>query len=487
MTPTDGAPITQPVADRPDQSPEPTTPRWTHLPGRRFFFAIAVGALTVDLLVSHPFGASSTIALVGIGLAALATTKYLDRTTVALLVGATLLAACLAIRATPWLTWLNLIGSFGIVLIALARRPDDANLGVAIGHVIGGRFARRGLMLALPLFGNEVRRELETRTGILQTAADGVRAVAVALPLGIVLVALLASGDALFTSLFDIPFGPVGAVEHTWLLLVGASGMAVLVAAANAHWRAPLWPVAIRAVEPTAVLATFAAIDGIFLLTQVQALLGGSDYVLSRTGLSYAEYARSGFFQLLAAALLTLACVSVIHRHTTHLTGTPRRRIRSLSLITVGATLVMVASSVRRLMLYENEFGLTMLRLFTTVFAVWLGVVFVLLAAQVVGRLRPSLAAAITTSAFVALLFTNAINPELLVAERNLDRFGAAEQLDVAYLMTHLGADAAPALAEHSQTRAAWCANSQYDSDPILTFNLGRWRAANAYAVCETD
>ena len=61
-------------------------------------------------------------------------------------------------------------------------------------------------------------------------------------------------------------------------------------------------------------------------------------------------------------------------------------------------TISIVAISMHRLALYEQQFGLTMLRLFTTVFAAWLAVVFVVAAVHLVRR-RGSLLMSIAVSA----------------------------------------------------------------------------------------
>ena len=46
-----------------------------------------------------------------------------------------------------------------------------------------------------------------------------------------------------------------------------------------------------------------------FVAVQVTVLFGGNDYVLRTAGLTYAEYAREGFWQLIAAGTLTLGVV----------------------------------------------------------------------------------------------------------------------------------------------------------------------------------
>ena len=67
-----------------------------------------------------------------------------------------------------------------------------------------------------------------------------------------------------------------------------------------------------------------------------------------------------------------------------------RARWRFLVLATtaVALTLVIVGVALSRLSLYEHAFGLTMLRLYSQVFALWIGTVFVMLAVDLIVSLR---------------------------------------------------------------------------------------------------
>jgi hypothetical protein len=48
------------------------------------------------------------------------------------------------------------------------------------------------------------------------------------------------------------------------------------------------------------------ALFGAFAAAQLVVLAGGGRHVIETAGLTYAQYARSGFFQLLAVAVITL-------------------------------------------------------------------------------------------------------------------------------------------------------------------------------------
>ena len=138
-------------------------------------------------------------------------------------------------------------------------------------------------------------------------------------------------------------------------------------------------------------------------------------------GLTYAEYARSGFFQLGALAAITLAVLLTIDVFTDTSEGPTRGRIVRLSEACVGLTLVVVVSALRRLDLYENAYGLTMLRLYAAVFAGWIGVSLVLLGGWVHKRRdRAWFPAAAVGAGLAALLALNVINPEAIVVRRNV-------------------------------------------------------------------
>ena len=146
-------------------------------------------------------------------------------------------------------------------------------------------------------------------------------------------------------------------------------------------------------------------------------------------------------------------------------------------------TLVVVASALHRMHLYQESYGFTTLRLTVDVFEGWLGVV-VLLVMVVgglgLGRWLPRLA--LLTGA-VALLGLAAINPDAWVAGRNIDRYETTTVLDISYLQG-LSADAAPVIAGRLPADAAACAlrylsshQLSEDNEDPLAWNLGRARA----------
>ncbi|HEX6675770.1 MAG TPA: DUF4153 domain-containing protein [Actinomycetes bacterium] len=204
------------------------------------------------------------------------------------------------------------------------------------------------------------------------------------------------------------------------------------------------------ALEAMVVLGGLCALFASFAAAQVVALSGGARHVLDTAGLTYAQYARSGFFQLLAVAVITLGVLLAL-RAVTEL-ATPRRRLAFtvLAELAVALTLVIVVVAIRRLNLYEDAYGLTMLRLYSELFSYWIGVVFLLLGASVagLGRARAWLLGAAAGAGLVLLLALNLANPEAVVARDLLATTHERQRpdTDTGYLVADLGDDAAPAI-----------------------------------------
>ena len=136
-------------------------------------------------------------------------------------------------------------------------------------------------------------------------------------------------------------------------------------------------------------------VDAVFvayLIAQATAFFGGHAYLERTTGLTYAEYVHQGFGQLTVATALTLLVVWAAQRRASRASSADRLWLR----VSLGAlcalTLVVVASALYRMHMYQEAYGFTGLRVLVDVFEAWLGLV--VLAVLVAGiRLRGSVVA----------------------------------------------------------------------------------------------
>jgi len=228
------------------------------------------------------------------------------------------------------------------------------------------------------------------------------------------------------------------------------------------------------------VLGVFVA----FLAAQAAVVFGGEAYLARTTGLTYAEYVHQGFGQLTVATALTLLVVAIAARKAPRGTVADRWWLRGTLGLLCLLTLVVVASALYRMGLYEQAYGLTRLRLLVALFEGWLGlVVLAVLAAGVRwrGAWLPRFA---VLSGAGALLVLAALNPDARIAERNLERYAETGKVDWTYLQG-LSDDAAPVLSDPPagldapQVRCLLgdLRGTGAAPDDWLEWNLGRARA----------
>ncbi|HEU5130005.1 MAG TPA: DUF4173 domain-containing protein [Glycomyces sp.] len=220
-----------------------------------------------------------------------------------------------------------------------------------------------------------------------------------------------------------------------------------------------------------------------FIALQARTLYGGDEYVMETAGLTMAEYARSGFWQLSVVAVLALAVIAVAAWKA------PRRARadRWVARVLLGGlclmSLAVVASAMFRMSRYFESFGLTRLRLWVFTVEIWLAVLFVLVL-LCCWKLRATwLPRAILGSGAAVLLGLAAINPDGVIAKYNVDRFEQTGRFDP-YYAAGLSADAADALAGLPQDErecvfgdVGW----RHGDRPALAWNLG-WAHGAALA-----
>ena len=203
----------------------------------------------------------------------------------------------------------------------------------------------------------------------------------------------------------------------------------------------------------TEVATAVAALDLLFLLfvvVQFRFLFGGDTLVQVTPNLTYAEYARRGFFELVVAVFLVVPVLLAADWLLARRQQRDDLVFRTLAGIQIGLVLAITASALHRLRLYHASYGLTESRFYAMVLLIWIGGMLFWLAATVLRGRRDSFAFGALASglATVALLFV--INPDAVVARTNVARMASAVasvRFDVAYA-TSLSADAVPVLIE---------------------------------------
>ena len=281
------------------------------------------------------------------------------------------------------------------------------------------------------------------------------RALVITAPILLVFTLLLAHADPVFGSFFTFPDVDVEVVlSHIvfagfFAWVVGGWLRRSLLAHPAAGTAATPLPLTLGATDVSIALGTLNVLFAAFVVVQIGWLFGGEALVLRTTGLSYADYARRGFFELTWVAGLLLP---VLLGARALIPASDSRTLRLYQRLAVPLVVLLGAimfSAGARMRLYVHYYGISTDRLYATAFMIWLAMVFVWLALTVLrSRPRP-FATGMVVSGFVVLFTLNVLNPDALVARANLARGGAersgAAGTDLRYVAS-LGGDAVPVL-----------------------------------------
>ena len=197
--------------------------------------------------------------------------------------------------------------------------------------------------------------------------------------------------------------------------------------------------------EVGTVLAVVDLLFLAFVAVQFRYLFGGAELVRELTGLSYAEYARRGFFELVAVAALSLPLLLLADWSLDQRDAVRVRRFRQLAGLMLLLLDVMLASALFRMRLYTAEYGLTELRFYTTAFMGWLVLVFGWFVATVLRGRRERFGTGALLAGWLLLAGLNLANPDAIIARVNLERAALGRPLDGTYAVG-LSADALPVL-----------------------------------------
>ncbi|GLY04953.1 DUF4173 domain-containing protein [Actinoplanes sp. NBRC 101535] len=304
---------------------------------------------------------------------------------------------------------------------------------------------------------------------------------------------LFVSADAAFARIFAAVIPDLNLPVVSRWIFVGLVTLPLLAGAAYLR-AAPLALGELDAAESRKVgrlewavpLGLLVLLFGAFVTVQLTVLFGGAKHVVETDGLTYAEYARSGFWQLCTVTALTLAVLAGAARWASRETPADRTLLRAVTGALAVLTLVVVASAMHRMNVYTDMYGLTRLRLLVACCEAWAGLVLLMVLGAGVRLRAPWLPRVAIATGVLALLALAVANPDARIAANHVDRFQRTQQLDLAFL-ADLSPDAAPAFAEISdgyrRDCLLWAVGGQMaDPDDWRGWNLGRVTARSLVA-----
>lgn len=371
----------------------------------------------------------------------------------AYLVSALLLffSSMLFVRAGGLISFFNVIATLYLLgmLLYLLYKPDLRQLAPVqyLEPVFG--IPARGLRRFKETIGEltQVRAMAAKHTG----ASQVVRGVLLALPVLVVFIILFSSADLIFrkytTDLLSININGEVVAHIFWITAVSCIFTGVF-----SYVRRPLGSAADAArqqlageavkparhrlglMEATILFGSLNVLFLSFIIVQLTYLFGG-EHNITVQGFTYAEYARKGFFELLAVAVLSFVIILGAERLLPRAGRQHSMRFKVLSGALIAQVMVIMISAFKRMALYESAYGFTSLRLYVQIVMVWLAVVFCVLLYKIFVNQRENTFAFLSfVSVMILLVTVNVMNVDAFVARQNIGRYYSTGKLDVGYL-----------------------------------------------------
>ena len=177
----------------------------------------------------------------------------------------------------------------------------------------------------------------------------------------------------------------------------------------------------------------------VFCIIQVKSLF--NIYTMNKNNINYSYYARQGFFQLMVVSAINLVMILKSKKECYN----QEKYINIIDLCMIFLTTIILVSSFIRMLLYEQAYGLTLLRVLVFWAEVTEGILIVPTLMHVLGK-NFNLAKAYFTIIVIMYVILNFTNINRVIAKRNVNMYlekGSVSGSDVYYL-TKLGTDAVP-------------------------------------------
>lgn len=188
-------------------------------------------------------------------------------------------------------------------------------------------------------------------------------------------------------------------------------------------------PISMDGVIALTVLLLMDLVYILFVAVQFKYFFSGT----LEAGFTYAEYARRGFFELLFVTMINLTVIVAVIYSTKLVQGFLKKAIRFTLTVLVVSSAVILISAFMRMLMYEDAYGFTFLRVLVHSFMIFL--MFILAYTLVKIWLEQiSLFHFYFIAALIYYVGINTINLDRIVVKQNIARYEETGKIDIHYL-----------------------------------------------------
>lgn len=278
------------------------------------------------------------------------------------------------------------------------------------------------------------RKYFDSKIKLSKDNKRKIKSILISIPVIILVIVLLSSADQMFNNLFSKIFELIKDIsipDIIYRLII----MLILFVYLNAVLLVILNKLGVSDSGKTKEVDSYTMK---VLLTSLNIIYLVFDFIQIRSlflhnvteGIKYADYARNGFFQLMLISIINIVIVLLYRR------SKENKYNKSMSLIMVLLTLVIIASSFYRMILYSNAYGYTVLRLGVYVTLI---TELILLIPTIIYIFKPKLniLSYYITILTIVYTFINLFSVDVIITNNNIKRYREKDDIDIDYLMNY--------------------------------------------------
>jgi len=288
----------------------------------------------------------------------------------------------------------------------------------------------------LTLFKIADHRDKDSKSRVLPKVFIGIL---ISVPILAIIIWLLSSADIVFKNLFlNIPISKI--IKHFLVIIIvlvyTICFLWALLKAFDERERPTYskikWKLFFDPVILLTILILINAIYVTFSIIQFAYLFGGSSFVLP-SSYTYAEYARRGFFELIVVSIINFGIlifgITFVKKDSKRIFVAIRTFLTFLGIF----TFILLISAFYRMLVYEQAYGFTYLRIFVQTFMIMLFFLFVINIIYIWYPKLPIIKSYFIISLAIYIIM-NFANVDIMVAKNNINRYFKTGQIDVVYL-----------------------------------------------------
>lgn len=477
-------------------------------------FSLILGIMTDVLFYGKPIGISFFIFILAIVAFSLIIAKRFDqklsKTQILILISAVILSAAVFLRSNSFLAFFNVIGSVYLLFLAAAlfRETDICNFRFL-------KYFTAPIAFFLEIFGagaNYINRYKGAISTKQETGSKELRSVikgaVMSLPVLAILAWFLYSADLVFQAYankflglfhyrinFELGFRILIILSVSYLLI----GIFSKIIEKNKTETAEEKNTQNKTggfIESMTVLALVELLFLAFIVIQFYYLFGGKNYVWGIDEyITYSEYAKNGFYELIKVAIVSFLLIYAIANSSKIETLKEKKIFRFLSAALFIEISIILMSSLKRLLLYVDGYGLTFQRFLAFGLLFWIFCVFLFFLWKIFLEKKNSAFIFMAFSLSIAVwLGINIINPDALIAKVNIERFAEGKKIDPHYFSS-LSDDAIPEIVKIFKLNASEEIKKQIAMELDLRYSENRVQSCDipinaiidsGYTQCKT-